>query len=91
MELEILQNEKETLEFKLKGERHTFPLLLKYYLLKDPEVEFASYKLNHPHDKDSLFLLKTKGKNPKKALLEANKRIAEEAAEFTKCLKALGK
>jgi len=29
MEIEILKNEKETLEFKIIGERHTFPQLLK--------------------------------------------------------------
>lgn len=91
MEIEVLESKKEFLEFKLKGERHTFPQLLKYYLLKDPKVEFASYKLSHPHDKDSLFVLKTKGKAPKKALLDANKKISNEASEFKKCLKALEK
>jgi len=89
MEIEILQNEKEMVEFRLKGERHTFPQLLKYYLLKDPKVEFASYKLKHPQDNDSLFILKTKGKTPKAALQDASKKIKEHAAEFKKNLKAL--
>lgn len=89
MKIEILQNEKELLEFRLKGERHTFPNLLKYYLLKDPKVEFASYKLRHPQDSDSLFILKTKGKTPKAALTEAAKKIKEHASEFNKSLKAL--
>lgn len=89
MEIEILQNKKELLEFKLKGERHTFPNLLKYYLLKDPKVEFASYKLSHPHDNDSLFILKTKGKTPKAALTDASKKIKEHASDFKKSLKTL--
>jgi len=89
MEIEILKNEKETLEFKIIGERHTFPQLLKYFLLKDAKVEFASYKLEHPHNPDSLFLLKTKGKAPKTALSDAAKKIADEASDFKKSLKAI--
>jgi len=89
MEIEILESGKDSVEFRLKGERHTFPQLLKYQLLKDPKVEFASYKLNHPHDKDSIFVIKTKGKAPKTALLDASKKIAEEAKDFKKCLKSV--
>ena len=91
MEIEVLKSEKESIEFRLKGERHTYPQLLKYWLLKDPKVEFASFKLSHPRDPDSLFIVKTKGKSPKKALLEANKKVAEEASDFKKCLKAVEK
>ena len=89
MEIEVMENKKESIEFRIKGERHTFPQLLKFHLLKDPKVEFASYKLNHPHDKDSIFALKTKGKSPKTALLDASKKIAEEAKDFKKCLKSV--
>jgi len=91
MEIEVLVSKKEFVEFRLKGERHTFPQLLKHFLLKDPKVEFASYKLNHPRDHDSLIVVKTKGKDPKKALTDAAKKVSDEAAEFKKSLKALDK
>jgi len=89
MEIEVLESKKESIEFRLKGERHTFPQLLNHFLLKDPKVEFSSYKLNHPKDNDSLMIVKTKGKDPKKALVDAAKKVAEEATEFKKSLKAL--
>ena len=82
MELEVLRHEKNMLEFRLKGERHTFPNLLRNELLKDPKVEFAAYKLNHPMDSDSMLVLKTKGKTPKKALQDAVKRIDSLLSEF---------
>ena len=89
MEIDVLESKKELLEFRIKGERHTFPQLLRYHLLRDPKVEFASYKLNHPHDPDSVFIVKTKGKSPKAAVLEANKKISAEAAEFKKCVRSV--
>ena len=35
MELEIIKSDKNSLEFYLEGERHTFPNLLKSRLLED--------------------------------------------------------
>jgi len=84
VELKELKKTKDTLEFKLLGERHTFPQLLKKELLKDSNVEFVSYKLRHPFDKDSTFIVKVKKGNPKTALSEAAKRIGKEADSFSK-------
>lgn len=87
MEIEVLSKTKDSIEFRLKGERHTFPQLLRNALLKDSKVEFAAYKLEHPHDTDSFFALKTDGKDPKKALEEACKTLDEELEEFKKEVK----
>ncbi len=87
MQIEVLSAEKNMVEFKLIGERHTFAQLLKHYLLKHPEVEYASYKLNHPFDKDALFILKTKGAKPAKVLLEVNKEIIADLEDFKKKVK----
>ncbi len=87
MEIEILKNEKDLLEFKIAGEKHTFPALLKNQLLKDSKVEFASYKLNHPMDKNSFFIVKTKGKTPKKALEDAVKNLNSLLTDLKKNLK----
>jgi len=84
MKIEILKKEGNLLEFKIIGERHTLPNLLKDRLLNDSSVEFVSYKLDHPMDEDSLFIIKTKGKTPKKALLEASKSLEDDLAEFQK-------
>lgn len=84
MQIKVIKNEKNLLEFKLKGERHTFPNLLVKKLQKNKEVVFAAYKLEHPSDSDSLIIVKTKKKNPKKVLVEASKEIAKETKEFAK-------
>ena len=89
MELEVLSKTKNELEFKIKGERHTLPQLLKAELLKDPKVELVSYKLNHPLDADSIFYIRTEGKDPKKVLEEACKTIESQLDDFSKKAKSL--
>jgi len=84
LEIEVLESGQNYLEFKIKGERHTFPQLLKHYLLKDPNVEFASYKLEHPLDKDALFIVRMKKGKPIQALREANKNMLADIKEFKK-------
>lgn len=87
MEIEILKEEKNLFEFIIKGERHTLPNLLKTKLLEDKEVEFVAYKLNHPMDKDSVFVVRTKSSNPRKVLLNALKEVDSDLDEFVKAVK----
>lgn len=82
MEIKVLNKEKNSLEFKLIGERHTLPALLKKQLLKDSSVEFASYKLEHPFDNDAMFFLRTKGKTPAKALQDASNALKKDLKNF---------
>ncbi len=87
MEIEIIKEGKEELEFAIKGERHTFPNLLRSTLLKDSKVVFAAYKLHHPSDEGASFALRTSGKVPKKALADALKEINSDLADFDKEVK----
>lgn len=87
MEIEIIKNQQNHAEFLIKGERHTLPNLLRSRLLMDKSVVFAAYKLNHPLDNNSVFVLKTKGKAAKKALQDACKKIDGELGELRKELK----
>jgi DNA-directed RNA polymerase subunit L len=82
MKIEVITNEKDTLEFYIEGERHTLPNLLKETLAKNNDVEFVAYKLDHPIDTKSRFVLKAK--NPKKILESAIKEIQAEIADFSK-------
>ncbi|MCD6434205.1 MAG: DNA-directed RNA polymerase subunit L, partial [Candidatus Diapherotrites archaeon] len=50
MEIEILSQSKNAVEFIIKNERHTFPNLLRDKLLSMPNVSFAAYTLEHPLD-----------------------------------------
>ncbi len=87
MEIDVLTDSKNEAEFVIKGERHTLPNLLREALLKDSKVEFAAYKLNHPMDSDCVFIVKTSGKSPKKALQDALEKIDAEIEDFSSNLK----
>lgn len=89
MKIEILNHDKNVLEFKMIGERHTLPQLLKTELLSNSDVEFVSYRMEHPTDNDSLFILKTKKADPKKVLLETCKDIIKELDSFEDAVKSL--
>ena len=82
MKVEVITSEKDTLEFYIDGERHTLPNLLKDKLVDNADVDFVAYKLDHPIDQKSRFIVK--GKNPKKIIETAIKEIESELAEFQK-------
>ena len=82
MKMEVIRNEKEMAEFRLEGERHAFPNLLRSKLLENKGVEYVSYVLDHPLDRTCRFVIKTAGKTPKKALEEAAKEIEADLEEF---------
>lgn len=87
MKIEFLEDKKNEIEFKMIGERHSFPNLLKAQLLKNPEVVFVAYKLSHPLAADATFLVRTEGKEAKKAVAEACKEIASDLKEFEQAAK----
>lgn len=87
MEVEVLRKEKNLVEIKLVGERHTFPNLLNKRLLENPETKFSAYKLMHPMDKDSYLKLETKSKDAKKVLLETVEQVEKEITDLEKAVK----
>lgn len=85
MDLELIRKQKNLLEFTIKGERHTFPNLLRSYLLNDAGVEFAAYTLAHPMDNDAKFIVRTKdSETAEKALTKACDAIDSDLEEFSK-------
>ena len=88
MELDVKKSSANELRFVMKGERHSFPNLLRATLLQDQAVTFAAYTMPHPLGEDCEFIVKTKGKTAKKALSDAVKRIEGQLSEFEKAFKA---
>ena len=84
MKLNVLTNEKNHVEFYIEGERHTLPNIIKEKISGMDGVEFCAYKLDHPLDKKSKFILKTTSKSPKKLIEEAIKLTKDDLAEFKK-------
>ena len=88
MNIEVKKSTANELHFVMKGERHTFSNLLRETLLQDSSVTFAAYTLPHPLGSDCEFVVKTKGKTAKKALVNATKQVEKKLAEFEKAFKA---
>ena len=82
MKLEVIKNEKDTLEFYIDGERHTLANLIKDKLANNSDVDFVAYKLDHPIDQKARFIVKAK--NPKKMIENAIKEIETEISDFAK-------
>lgn len=75
MEINILKNSKEEIEFQL--DNLTLVEILRVYLNKDSSVTFAAWKREHI-TKNPIMLLKTKGKTAKKALNDAILEITKD-------------
>ena len=75
MEMNILKSSKDELELEL--ENSTIAEILRVYLNKDSSVEFAAWKREHPTEKPVL-AVKTKGKTPKKAVVDAVNLITKD-------------
>ena len=68
MEVKILKNEKEQIEFQVDS--LTLVEFLRVYLNKDSAVNFAAWKRKHITE-NPIMSVKTKGKTAKKALNDA--------------------
>ena len=86
MEIKILSDEKN--EIKLEFDDLTFPELLRIYLNKDSNVEFAAWKREH-HTKNPILKVKTKGKTAKKAVNDAIIVITKELSKIENDFKKL--
>jgi DNA-directed RNA polymerase subunit L len=79
MKVNILDMKKESnsLEFVIEGEDHTLCNALRNILLEDDNVEFVSYKIEHPTHANPIFYIKTNGqKTPTEALIDASDKLS---------------
>jgi len=81
MDIEVLKNEGNLMEFRIIGEDHTLCNVLRDALLENQKVKVAAYKIDHPllDKKRPKFIINTDGTiSPKDALLEAIKSIEKD-------------
>ena len=88
MEFAVLEESKNRLVFKLKGETHTFCNALKHELEGLKGVTLVAYRIDHPLVGEPQFLLETKSMEPREALKDALKSLKKKAQDF---LKEVGK
>jgi DNA-directed RNA polymerase subunit L len=91
MEVRILVNEKNTLELEFVGGDQSLAQILADKLNSDKDVEFASFKVEHPIIGFPKLLVRTKKGDPSKLVLEKLAEIKSEVADFRKQFLAIAK
>jgi DNA-directed RNA polymerase subunit L len=84
MEVKVLVNEKNTIELQLGGMDQSLAQLLAEKLNEDKDVEFASYKVEHPITEAPKLFVRTKKGDAAKLVLEKLEEIKAELADFRK-------
>jgi len=83
MDVNILEEKKNRLVIEIKGETHTFCNAIKKELWNDKHVKAAAYRISHPFVGTPTLIVETdSGETPKKALLEASKRLQKGFDKF---------
>ncbi len=90
MEINVIEQSKHKMVFEIKGEDDTFANALKDMLYNDSNVKIASYRIEHPLIGIPKFIIETKG-DPKKALIDAAKKLKKEAMKFHDDFKKIAK
>ena len=84
MEIKILVNEKNTLEMDMSDVDQSLVQLLAEKLCQDKDVEFASFKVEHPVIGNPKLYVRTKKGDPAKLVLEKLDELKKETADFKK-------
>ena len=82
MEVKVLINEKNTLELEMVGGEQSLAQLLAERLNEDKDVEFASYKVEHPIVGNPKLFVRTKKGEPGKVVLDKLSELRKELGEF---------
>lgn len=84
MEVKVLLNEKNTVELELVGADQSLAQILATMLNDDKDVEFASYKLEHPLLASPKIYVRTKKGDASKILLEKLDELKKQVVDFRK-------
>ncbi len=90
MEIKILTNKKNELEFEVIGEK-TILNPLKYKLLDDNKITLADWRIDHPLLANPRFFLKVKEGNPKTILLKAVRALKKDTDSLRKSIEEMKK
>jgi len=91
MDVKIISNEKNALEFEMVGMDTAIPQLLVTKLNADKGVEFAGFKKEHPVVGNPKIVVRTKKKDAMDVVLEKIEEIKEEVETFKKEFKSQAK
>ncbi len=89
MEIRILKDEKDLMEFEVIGEDHTFCNLLRSELWKLDNTNFAGYSILHTLISAPKFCVSTENGKPRKVLLDAAVSVRAKVKDMKGLLKNL--
>ena len=82
MKLNVVRKDENSLEVEIVGETVGFVNALREELWNDKNVEEAAYIKEHPYLAEPKIWVKVKKGDPKKALIDAAKRLKEKIKDF---------
>ena len=81
--IEIIEDKTLELTFIVHDESHGICNALRHNLMKNPDVEYAVYNIDHPLTGEPEMTIKTKrGKRPRQALKQAAEEVLTESNEL---------
>ena len=90
MEIKVLKEEKNRIEFEVINEDHTLCNALRAELWNNENIEISAYNIKHPLISNPVMLVETTRGDPRKALQEAvenlKKKVKEIKDSFNKAL-----
>lgn len=82
MEINILKQEKNKIEFEILEEDHTLCNILRKKLWENKDVSAAAYRIEHPLVSNPVMLVETKKGDPKKILFKAVEGLKKDIKEI---------
>ena len=84
MDLKIIKKSAKEIELEIIGENETILNPITEVLLKNNDVEYASYMSDHPDSKKRKLFIRIKQGKPEDALKKAVKQLEDEIKTFIK-------
>ncbi|MEM0240087.1 MAG: DNA-directed RNA polymerase subunit L [Candidatus Nezhaarchaeales archaeon] len=88
MKIRILEKNEKSLRFEIIGEGHTFCNILRDFLQRNPDVEFAAYRIDHPLVANPVFYVRVKSGRPEDVLKKAAEEIISALEDFKVMIKS---
>ena len=82
MEIKILKEEKNKIEFEVVGEDHTLCNSIRDELWNQDDVEISAYNIKHPLISNPVMLVEVSKGDPRKALLSAVAGLRKKVKEI---------
>ena len=80
--IKVLNQTPTEIEFEIEDESHGVCNALRHILMKDEDVEYAVYNIDHPLTGKPIMTIKTTGADPKAALKKAAEQLKAESESF---------